>query len=204
MKNILYLASKSPSRKYLLNESKIPFTLLSQNADEAQCDWSQSLEEVVASIARYKMSCTVMPEGKEGDVAFVLTADTLTQDRHGIIHGKPEDKADAIKKVEALRGQARIATAFCLHKKQFSQGSWKVVGHKEQCVVSRCDFDVSDAWLERYFKESVIGFEAAGGMATEAYGMQFLRTIEGSYSAVIGLPLFEVREALDGLAFFDE
>jgi len=203
MKNILYLASKSPSRQYLLRESKIPFTLLGQNADEAQCDWSLSLEEVVTSIARYKMSCTVMPQGKEGDVAFVLTADTLTQDKQGVVHGKPEDAADAIKKIEALRGEARVATAFCLDKKVFKNGSWDMVARKEQCVVSRCDFDVPDAWLERYFKESVIGFEAAGGMATEAYGMQFLRTIQGSYSGVIGLPLFEVREALDALDFFD-
>ena len=203
MKNTLYLASKSPSRQYLLRESKIPFIVLSQNADEAQCDWSLSLEEVVTSIARYKMDCVIMPEAHEGDVAFVLTADTLTQDRNGIIHGKPQDAQDAKQKIADLRGCAIVATAFCLHKKMFKQGAWVTIGQKEQAVISRCDFDIPDSWLERYFKESVIGYEAAGGMAVEAYGMQFLRSIEGSYSAVIGLPLFEVREALDALAFFE-
>lgn len=202
MKHTLYLASKSPSRQYLLRESKIPFTLLSQNADEGQCDWSLPLAEVVASIARFKMQSVNMPPGTAGQVAFILTADTLTQDAQGVIHGKPEDKADAIKKIAALRESATVATAFCLQKRVFQEGGWVLEAQREQCVISSCSFDISDEWIERYFKESVIGFEAAGGMAVEAYGMQFLRSINGSYSGVIGLPLFEVREALDSLGFF--
>lgn len=204
MKKTLYLASKSPSRQYLLRESKIDFTLLSQNADEAQCDWSLSINEVVTSIARYKMNCVTMPQGTEGEQAFVLTADTLTQDKKGVIHGKPLDKSDALRKMEALRDGVVVATAFCLSKKVFRQGAWILEDQREQCVISRCEFIVPSSWAERYFKESVIGYEAAGGMAVEAYGMQFLRYIEGSYSAVIGLPLFEVREALDALTFFNE
>lgn len=203
MKPILYLASKSPSRQYLLRESNIPFTLLDQSADETVCDWSLPLSEVVRSIARHKMNSVILPQGQEGQVAFILTADTLNQDAAGTIQGKPADKAAARQMIAASRPYVTVATAFCLKKITYTDGAWVTVAERDEVVTSRCEFDIPEQWLERYFAESVIGFQAAGGMAVEAYGMQFLRSIQGSYSAVIGLPLYEVRTALDALAFFD-
>jgi len=202
MKNI-WLASKSPSRQYLLREAQLPFMVVEQNADESRCDWSQSLEAVVGSIARYKMEGALLPAGVEGQVAYVLTADTLTQDMAGVIHGKPVDYADAQAKFEALQPFSRVATAFCLQKKQYSGGEWRLVEERNCCVVSVCEFMVPENWRKRYVERSAIGLEAAGGMAVEAYGMQFLKSIQGSYSAVIGLPLYELREALETLGFFD-
>lgn len=204
MKHILFLASKSSSRQYLLRESQIPFILLDQEADEAQCDWEQELEQVVRSIARYKMEHALMPEGSEGSIGFILTADTLTQDAAGHIHGKPDNREDAIAKIRALEPKCRVATAFCLQKKVFRNGVWQLQGEREICVISTCLFNVPDNWIDRYFEKSEIGFQAAGGMATEAYGMQFLCSIDGSYSGVIGLPLFELREALEELGFFED
>lgn len=202
MKPILYLASKSPSRQYLLRESKIPFTVLAQSADETLCDWSLPLRDVVRSIARHKMDSVIMPEGREGQIAFVLTADTLTQDARGTIQGKPANKEAAREMIAALRPYVTVATAFCLKKMILQDGVWVTLAEREEAVVSRCEYDIPEQWLERYFEDSVIGYEAAGGMAVEAYGMQFLRSIEGSYSAVIGLPLYEVRTALEALTFF--
>jgi septum formation protein len=204
MKHILYLASKSSSRQYLLNEAQIPFIILGQSADETACDWAQDLEPVVRSIARHKMAHVDMPQGSEGQVAFVLTADTLTQDSKGNIHGKPENREDAIAKIRALEPQCRVATAFCLKRLKFHRGIWQVDAERECCVISTCEFNIPDHWLDRYFEKSAIGYQAAGGMAIETYGMQFLKAIYGSYSAVIGLPLFELRQVLDDLGFFED
>lgn len=204
MKHILYLASKSSSRQYLLNEAQIPFIILGQSADEKACDWTQGLEAVVRSIARHKMAHVVMPAGVEGQRAFVLTADTLTQDRAGRVHGKPENREDAIAKIRALEPSCFVATAFCLQRKAFNNGAWHLQDEREVCVISTCEFNIPNHWLERYFEKSAIGYQAAGGMAIETYGMQFLRAIHGSYSAVIGLPLFELRQALDDLGFFED
>jgi septum formation protein len=199
----LYLASQSASRQYLLREAKIPFTLLSQSADEKICDWSLSLEAVVGSIAKHKMNSVVMPAGVDGQAAFVLTADTLTQGKDGHIYGKPGSYEEAVATLQALQPSCRVATAFCLRRTRYEKGAWLIEAEREVCVVSRCEFEVSGPWIDRYFQGSAIGWQCAGGMAIEGFGMQFLRSLDGSYSAVIGLPLFELRQALDEMGFFE-
>src|SRR5579863_6185861 len=93
----LYFGSKSEPRKMLLEEARIPFTVVSQNADESQCDWGLPLPQLVLSIAIYKMQHVILPDGMhEGDICFVLTADTMSHDKMGTIHGKPVDRVDAI------------------------------------------------------------------------------------------------------------
>ncbi|MCX5922118.1 MAG: Maf family protein [Candidatus Dependentiae bacterium] len=48
-----------------------------------------------------------------------------------------------------------------------------------------------------------IALEAAHTIAIEEFGAQFLKVIHGSYLTIVGLPLFELREALEELDFFD-
>ncbi len=70
MKSTLYLASGSQSRKKLLEVANIPFTLISQNADESQCSLQQPLEMLVQEIAELKMDHVILPAGNEGDIAY--------------------------------------------------------------------------------------------------------------------------------------
>src|SRR4029079_19034825 len=125
MKNVLYLASKSFSRKELLRKAGIPFVVINQDADETECDWNQQVQKVVETIAIHKMDHALLPTGKENGIAFVLTADTLGVDATGAISGKPKDIADAIAKIKAARGGVNFCgTAFCLEKKIFKKGKW--------------------------------------------------------------------------------
>ena len=98
-KHTLFLASSSEARKTLLEECKIPFEIVPQKADEASTDWTLPIEQLVLQITRLKMDNAVLPEGKEGDICFVLTADTLSQDKKGNVQGKPIDRYDAIDKL---------------------------------------------------------------------------------------------------------
>jgi len=202
MQNILHLASKSSSRRFLLTQVKIPFTLIDQSADELACDWGLPIEQVTLTIARSKMAHAVLPDGSEGARIYVLTADTLVQDMAGRIHGKPIDIEDARNKVQALQPRVRVATSYCLHRYAFSKGAWHVQDIRERCVVAECEMCIPLAWVERYFENEPLGLNAAGAMAIEAYGMQFVRAINGSYSTIMGLPLFELREDLEALHFF--
>lgn len=202
MKNILLLGSKSASRKKLLLESKIPFTILEQDADETVCDWGMSLSKLVETIALYKMEHVVMPQGKENDICFVLTADTLSQDSNGSINGKPTDRADAIEKIKAARHGSQLSTAFCLDRKVFRNGVWHVDKRIVQCVHSEYQFAIPDEWIETYLDNS-LALQCSNAIAIEDYGMQFLKVVHGSYSCIVGLPLFEVREALAQLGFFN-
>src|SRR5579864_8294380 len=103
-RNSLYFGSKSQSRRMLLEEAHIPFRVIEQNADETACDWTLPLEQLVMSIALHKMEHVMLPAGnQEEEVCFVLTADTMSHDSSGTIHGKPIDRNDAIAKIKAAR-----------------------------------------------------------------------------------------------------
>lgn len=201
LQHTLYLASQSPSRQQLLREAQIPFELLSQTADEAACDWGVPLPELVASIARHKMEHVDLFALDRSKKIFVLTADTLSQNENGIIQGKPKDRADAIAKIQQARGGSKLCTAFCLDKKIWRDGGWHTVERIEQVVHARYVFDIPDAWIEAYLEKS-IGIHCSNAIAIEQYGGQFLKALEGSYTAIVGLPLYEVREALEKIGFF--
>lgn len=199
--NILYLASKSASRHKLLIDSLIPFTVIGQEADEAKCDWGLPLEQLVQSISRYKMEHAILPQGKEGDVCFVLTADTLSQDLDGTINGKPMDRADAVAMINRAREGSRLATAFCLERKIYRDDTWIADKRIERCVTAQYIFAIPDEWVEPYI-DATIALSASNAIVIDGFGAQFLKTIDGSYSTIIGLPMFELREALEQLGFF--
>ncbi len=200
--NILYLASKSPSRRYLLTEACIPFESIAQESSEDIGEWGTSLQDTVSAIALHKMERVVLPQGDEEDSMFILTADTMTQDRQGVIHGKPVDRADAYAKVGALRGGATTCTAFCLDKKIFRNGVWSTEQRHRQAVSATCIFDVPDECISVYFERQPLALQAAGALAIEGFGLVFLKEVHGSYSTIMGLPLYELRQALVDLRFF--
>lgn len=202
MKNILYLGSSSASRQMLLKEAQIPFELVAQSADETKCDWTLPIAQVVQNIARYKMEHLALPMGKEGQIIFVLTADTLCEGSDGRIHGKAENRADAIKKIKETRGGASVCSAFCLDRKIWRNDEWQIDKRIECHVRSEYVFDVPDAWIDYYFDCHPIALKAAGAIAIEGFGLMFLKSVNGSFSTIVGLPLFELREALSEIGFW--
>lgn len=201
MKQVLLLASQSATRKDLLSQIHMHFKVIEQNADERSIDWNLPLEELVMRIAALKMEKVQMPEMPENSIAFVLTADTLCQDIMGVNHGKPDDYQDAVAKIKALRAGSIIATGFCIEKRELKAGLWHTIERKISVVTAQCMFMVPDNWIERYIANSP-ALEVAGAIAIEGYGLQFLHSVEGSYTAILGLPLYEVRAALEELGFF--
>jgi septum formation protein len=203
VKNILYFGSKSQPRRMLLDESQIPYVVVDQNADESLCDWGLSLPQLVLSIALYKMQHVILPDGRqEGDICFVLTADTMSHDKTGKIHGKPVDRADAIAKIKAAREGSFLCTAFCLDRKVWRSGVWVLEERIADVVSADFLYLVTDEWIDIYLEKTPF-LDVSGGIAVEKYGNQFLKTVNGSYATIIGLPLFEVRQALEKLGFFE-
>lgn len=199
--NTLYFGSKSKPRRILLEEAHIPFVVVDQDADEAQCDWNLSLPQLVLSIALYKMQHVILPEGKEGEICFVLTADTMSHDKTGKIHGKPVDRDDAIAKIKAAREGSFLCTAFCLDRKIWRSGKWEIEERVADVVSAEFIYYVADQWID-YYLERTPFLDVSGAIAVENFGNQFLKTVHGSYSTIIGLPLFEVRQALEKLGFY--
>ena len=199
--NILLLGSSSQSRQALLKDARIAFVVIGHNADEDEVKHT-TIAETVLNIARLKMQHVTMPaDAQEGDVLFVLTADSMGCTSDGVIHGKPKDRQDAINKIKMYRDVSETVTGFCIEKRVFKDGQWSTVKKIEETGSARCKFNVPDAWIDRYIEHS-LAMQASGAVAVEWYGMQFLEWIEGSYSAVMGLPMFEVRRALEEVGFF--
>ncbi len=201
-KRKLFLGSSSQSRQMLLNQINIPFEVIGHTADEDLISRDAPFYEVLAAIARYKMDHVALLVGNEGDVAFVLTADSMGRDGQGTIHGKAKDREDALHKLKMLGQHAETATAFCLDRRFFKNGAWILQERIEKVVGARYKFIVPENWIDRYFENST-ALIVSGAIAIELYGSQFLESIDGSYSTVVGLPLFELRCALEKLGFFE-
>lgn len=199
--SILYVGTKSASRRMLLDQAQIPYILVPQDADETVCQLSDNLQERVTAIALQKMEHVILPPVQEGAYCFVLTADTLSQDSQGVITGKPENKEDAIAMIKAARGGMYTGTTFCLDRKIGKDGRWHVDERIVQFASAEYMFDIPDHWIETYCQKS-IALNASGAIAIEEYGMQFLKYINGSYSGLVGLPMYELRQALETLRFF--
>lgn len=197
----LLLGSNSDSRKILLKNALIPFEEIGHTADESSVCPTLPFPENVLAIAQLKMSHVVLPKAEEGDIIFVLTADTMGENAEGKVHGKPKDRNDAIVKIKALTDEYCTATAFCLHKKIFKNGAWKIEQKIEKIVTARYTFIIPNNWIDRYLEHSW-GLKASGAIAIEHYGEQFLERIDGSYTAVMGLPMYELREALEEIGFY--
>lgn len=180
--------------------------LVDQNADESKCSVGATLLEVVSSIALSKMEHAVLPNGStEGEVVFVISADTMGADSSGKICGKPNSKEGAIEMIRSYRSGAETCTAFCVDKRVWKSGAWQIEDRVFGSASAQYIFDVPEDEIERYFKLSIDAginyMNVSGAVAIEEFGAQYLKTISGSYTAVVGLPVYEVKQALGKLGF---
>ena len=200
--NRLLLASKSESRQKLLQEIGITFEVIGQEADEAACDWGMPVDRLVRAIALSKMKHACVPSGDTvGEIVFVLTADTLTRDSGGKVQGKPQTQNEAVAMIRSARGGSFVCTSFCLDRRVWDGKVWQVDKRIQREARARMEFVMPDAWIETYIARSSV-LQKSNAIAIEGFGGQFLQTINGSFSTIVGLPLFELRQALEELGFF--
>lgn len=200
--NIIFLASSSASRQALLKQMGIAFEVIKHDADESQCTLNQSFDQLLKDLACLKMKHAHIPPVQE-KVIFVLTADTLSTDKNGVIHGKPVSKADAIEKIKVLRAGGTVATAFCLDKKQLINAQWHTQERICEIVHATYELDMPDAWINRYLTVVSDYMNMSGALSLDGYGAQFVKFIQGSYTTILGLPLCALRQALEKMEFYD-
>jgi septum formation protein len=199
---ILFLGSSSAIRQQLLKEMGINFHAVSHQAREESCYWGLPLEQLAPTIALAKMESLLLPKNLQDGTYFVLTADSIAADQHGRLYAKPADRADAVQMIKALRGSGRVATAFCLDKKQLKNGSWQNEVRILKTAIAAYEFHMPDDWINRYLDATPHYQSICGGLTIEGFGAQFLQSVDGSYSTILGLPVYQVREALEQLGFY--
>lgn len=205
-KNFLYLASQSKTRQQLLEIADIPFKLISHKSDERVSDSGLSFEQYVLAIAQEKMQEIIYPPKSEIEFNkpyFFLTSDTLVRGLSSSeVFGKPKDLQDAKRMLRALRDQTiLVATACCLEKKIFDGKEWKNIDQKHWVVTATAEYCVDEESLDKYLEKVPSALSIASGATIEGYGHNFVKTIDGSYSAALGLPIFELRQILKKMNF---
>ncbi|HUN71445.1 MAG TPA: Maf family protein [Steroidobacteraceae bacterium] len=179
---VICLASMSPRRRELLAQIGVPHTVVAAHVDESLLP-GEVPADYVARLARLK-AATVR---RRGEVLPVLAADT-TVVLEGSVYGKPAGRADGIEMLESLAGRThQVLTAVALATEQS-------VALRVNCSSVRFR-NIERAELEAYW-ETGEPHDKAGGYAIQGYGAVFVTALSGSYSGVMGLPLFETAELL--------
>ena len=192
---MLYLASASPRRIELLTQMGVRFEMLLAGADEdAEALEVQFPNETplsyVKRVSLLKQSAAEKRLTKKAlTSAFVLCADTTVALGRNI-YGKPADAAEASCTLHTLSGRThRVLTAVVVG--QPGKAPLQAVS------VSRVTFgQLSDALIERYVASGE-PFGKAGAYAIQGGGGELVKSISGSASGIIGLPLWETRQLLN-------
>lgn len=197
MKDFLYLGSQSSSRKKLLTDAGIPFVIAAHSSDENIERNNLSFDQYVIKIAQEKMQHVILNEPRDN---YILTADTLVRIASSeIILGKPKNREDAKNMLRAMHNkEVEVVTGCCLRK----QNNQKIIAEKSWATGALIEFSIDEEYLDIYFEKEPNVLKAAGSCIVDTgYGLSFFKNIKGSYSAVIGLPLFELRQELKKMNF---
>ncbi|GMR05644.1 MAG: nucleoside triphosphate pyrophosphatase [Gammaproteobacteria bacterium] len=193
----LYLASASPRRSELLKQFGINFELIKVlDVDEAQYETETpeqyvsrlAKEKAVAGYTRLTSSIPASSAGGRHVSAFlVLGADTCIELDEAII-GKPANREDGIAMLKRLSGRShRVLTAICL----FDGNNVRQALSRSTVFFKPLKIDE----IEQYW-ETGEPADKAGAYAIQGYAARFVADLHGSFSGVVGLPLYELSELL--------
>ena len=185
----IILASSSPRRKELLEQVGLKFEIFSPDIDES-VHVGESADHYVQRLAEQKAQAILaqFPD------AIVIAADTSLVLDHKII-GKPESKQHAFEIWTALSDrQHDVLSGVCVLSSQCDPNTIQSMVVRTKVYFQK----LSQLDMEQYWATGEpIG--KAGAYAIQGYAAQFIQRIEGSYSNVVGLPLYETLQLLKNI-----
>ncbi|MGH8401356.1 MAG: Maf family protein, partial [Gammaproteobacteria bacterium] len=175
----------SPRRAELLRQLGLKFEIVAVPVDENVLS-DEAPEQYVRRLARAKAEAALR-KFPDRPLAPLLAADTAVV-VDGAILGKPRDRADGLAMLARLAGRRhQVLSALAL---------WTPGGLDQALNSTEVHFrDIASAEAEAYW-ETGEPADKAGGYAIQGYGAVFVAKIIGSYSGVMGLPLFETSQLL--------
>lgn len=184
---MFYLASRSPRRRQLLEAVGLEFLTLAPDIDERVLE-HETPEQAVGRLALEKAAAgAAILHAERRPLHPVVAADTVVVIGDRVL-GKPADAGQAFAMLERLSGRThRVLTAVALDNG---------VDRRHKVSESLVTMKPLARWeMERYWATGEPE-DKAGGYAIQGIGSGFVARLEGSYSGVVGLPMFETRELL--------
>ena len=183
----LILASASTRRQQLLSQLGVGFNVAAQHIDETKHPEETPVDYVCRMAVEKARSAlhTLLAE----DASVVLAADTIVL-CEGEVLGKPANKAAALSMLSTLSAKSHrvlSAVAVANHQRESLLYSDTLVEFRR--------IDTTEA--ARYWDTGEPAGKA-GSYAIQGFGAAFVKSISGSYSGVMGLPLFETAQLLAG------
>lgn len=188
----LILASQSPRRRELLAQLGYQFSVQASDIDEIE-EKAEQAYNYVLRLAKQKALhiFNLLPEIEQVN-SYVLGSDTSVV-FNGQILGKPDNEADCIKTLSLLSNkQHQVLTAIALVSKNSIEGQ----------VIT------TDVMFKTLTKVEILAYwltgepqDKAGSYGIQGIAGQFVKSINGSYSAVVGLPLYETAQLLAKAGF---
>jgi septum formation protein len=196
MKYFVYLASQSPRRRQLLEQIGVRYELLLATPDED----AESLERVILGeapltyvkrVTQLKLEAAVQRmQVRHLKPAPVLCADTTVALGREIL-GKPENAQDAVRILKTLSGQThRVLTAVAV-----ASGRQRLL----RVVVSKVRFAPMKLAQIKAYVATGEPFGKAGAYGVQGMAAAYISEIQGSYTGIMGLPLFETAELLKSI-----
>jgi len=198
MKKFVYLASQSPRRRQLLEQLGVAYELLLPAADED----AEALEVVlpneaplsyVQRVTQLKLDAALQRlRDRKLPPAPVLCSDTTVALGRTIL-GKPANDADAKHMLATLSGKThRVLTAVALGTARARQ---------QAVSISRVTFAPMTPAQIRAYVASGEPMGKAGAYAVQGKAAAYISSLSGSYSGIMGLPMFETAQLLQAFGF---
>ena len=183
----IILASKSPQRQDILKHLNIPFISIPSDADEAVPS-NLSPEKVVEQIALRKAEA-VLRSPLKINTPWIIAADTLIFS-HGTPMGKPAGIEEARRMLQAYSNTThKVITALCCYDEKLQHISTRISSSEVSFKA------LSDAEIDWYLTTGEWQ-GAAGAYRIQGTAACFITKIEGSYSGIVGLPIYELYDIL--------
>jgi septum formation protein len=189
-KQMVILASRSPRRIELLKQVGIECIVLPADIDES-IRQGELPEQYVKRLAKEKALATAANRKNEYSHLIVLAADTTVSVGDQVL-GKPENDKEAVRMLKMLSGKkhaVHTAVAVC------HGGKVRVVLNTTQVKMARLTTKAINAYVA-----SGEHRDKAGSYGIQGKAAAWIETIEGSYSGVMGLPLFETVQLINKVA----
>jgi len=183
--SLIYLASASPRRSALLDQIGVPHRVQPVDVDET-ANGGEHPDQYVQRLAILKAE-TLWQKLAAAQRQPVLGADTAVVLDDEIL-GKPRDEQDCLRVLKLLSARThQVFTAVALRASD---------GCQSRVNVSEVTFrKLADEEIQRYWRSGEPA-DKAGAYAVQGRAALFIERIAGSYSGIMGLPLFETGELL--------
>lgn len=178
----LILASGSPRRKELLKELGYKFEIIPSNIDE-KINVNNNIQEEIEKLS-YKKAYSVFKDNVD---SIVIGADTIVV-KDNAIYGKPKDKKEAFQMLKNLsNNEHSVITGVSILSNKMSETFSSITTVKFG--------ELSDEEILNYIdNENVL--DKAGAYAIQGGAKKFIKSINGEYYTIVGLPIHELYKRI--------